>query len=203
MRRAALLLAGTILLAGCAGVPRAPATAGAAVDPEHLTEWIASGRIGIAIEGDGGSGTFAWQQRDVRTDLTVRGPLGAGGLRVQTDGVALTVTGADGVRLDAEAAREAIRSRLGVDLPVAQLRYWLLGLPAPGSEAQVAEQFKPPLRTIDQANWSVQYDEFVTAQGWRVPARLTANSGRVRFKAVIDRWELTPHAEPASGSVNP
>lgn len=199
MRRAAPLLAGALLLVGCAGTPRVPVTAGMPVDPARVTEWLASGRIGVASGGDGGSGSFTWRQQQSRTSLDVRGPLGAGGLHVEADGGDLSVTGADGARVDAAAAREAIRTRLGVDLPLDELRFWMLGLPAPGTEAQVEEHAGPPVRTIAQAGWSVRYDEFETAAGWSVPARLTATAGSVRLKAVIDDWRIATPAGAASG----
>jgi outer membrane lipoprotein LolB len=200
MRRAAPLLAGALLLAGCAGTPRAPVVPGVPVDPALVTEWNASGRIGIASGGEGGSGSFTWRQLGSRTSLDVRGPLGAGGLHVEADGGDLSVTGADGARVDAGAAREAIRTRLGVDLPLAELRYWMLGLPAPGSDAQVDEHAAPPARTISQAGWNVRYDAFVTAAGWSVPARLTATAGDVRLKAIVDDWRIETPAGTGSGA---
>lgn len=197
MRRAAPLLAGALLLAGCAGTPRVPETAGVPVDAAAVTEWLASGRIAVASGGDGGSGSFTWRQVRAHTSLDVRGPLGAGGLHVEADGADLSVTAADGTRVDAAAAREAIRARLGLDLPLAELRYWMLGLPAPGSEARVQGHVTPPRRTIDQAGWSVRYDEFANASGWSVPARLTATAGSVRLKAVIDDWRIAAAAGTA------
>jgi outer membrane lipoprotein LolB len=199
MRRALPLLAGALLLAGCTGTPRIPATAGVPVDPALVTEWLASVRIGVASGAEGGSGSFNWRQLGSRTSLDVRGPLGAGGLHVEAEDAELSVTGADGARVDAGAAREAIRARLGVDLPLAELRYWMLGLPAPGSDAQVEGHAAPPARTISQAGWSVRYDEFVTAAGWSVPARLTATAGGVRLKAVIDDWRIATPAGAGPG----
>jgi len=202
MRRALPWLAAALLL-GCAGTPRAPVIAGLEVDLTRVTDWVASGRIGIVVPGSGGSGTFVWRQRDDWTDLSVRGPLGAGGLQIETDGVALRVTDANGERLDAEAARGLIRSRLGADLPLAQLRYWMLGLPAPGADAEVRVQAEAPVRRIEQSGWSVAYEQFVTAKGWSVPARLTASSGPLRVKAIVDHWQLQPDAGPADRSLRP
>ena len=42
---------------------------------------------------------------------------------------------AAGQPLDGEAARAELERRLGAQLPLAELRYWMLGVPAPGASA--------------------------------------------------------------------
>ncbi|MCE3283933.1 MAG: outer rane lipoprotein LolB, partial [Steroidobacteraceae bacterium] len=76
-----------LLLVGCATAPVGSVPGpGRAANPDELTQWIAKGRIALTAQGEGGSGSFVWQQRSERTELAVRGPLGAGGLNVVTDG---------------------------------------------------------------------------------------------------------------------
>lgn len=189
MRRFALVL--PVLLAGCAVSPPAPVVTGAPVDIERVTGWSAAGRMAIAVADEGGSGSFTWVQDGNRTDLQVRGPLGAGALRVVAEGASLSVTDGEGTNVDAEAARAQLRSRIGTDLPLAEMRYWLLGLPAPSIPAQVTEG-QAGSRTVAQAGWTITYDRFVEAQGWSVPARLTATSGAVRVKVIVERWSVSP-----------
>jgi len=194
--RALSLLVAVVLVAGCAATPRAPVVPGAVVDPERLTEWTATGRLAIAADGQGGSGTFVWQQRAAATELTLRGPLGSGALRILRDGESLSVSDGEGRSLDAAQAREQIRARLGTDLPLDQLRFWMLGLAAPGIPAEVSDRREVPVRVIDQSGWRVSYEQFIAAQGWSLPARMTAASGAVRIRVVVNEWR----AQPAGGS---
>src|SRR5512144_217817 len=122
-----------LLLAGCAMRPVTPATSARLPDPAQLTEWSARGRLAVAANGEGGSGTFTWEQAGPQTQLRLRGPLGAGGLDIATDGATLRVQDAAGHAVDGDAARAALERQLGVALPLAELRYWLLGVPAPGA----------------------------------------------------------------------
>lgn len=197
MRRVAPLIMAA-LLAGCAAAPRQAPITGAAIDPLQVTDWTATGRLAIAVGPEGGSGSFTWLQHDGTTELQLRGPLGAGSMRIVTDGQAVTVTDADGLSVDTEAARIQIRARLGTDLPLAEMRYWMLGLSAPGSVAQLRGSEMGPSRVIDQAGWTVTYDPFTTADGWSVPARLTVASGAARIKVAVDDWRL-----PAAGQARP
>ena len=71
-----------------------------------------------------------------RSNLALDGPLGIGGLRVELEGEDLEIATSRGEKLDGDAARAELERRLGFALPLAELRWWLLGIPAPG-EASV------------------------------------------------------------------
>ena len=136
MRRGAWLLLATAL-AGCVTLPVAPPST--LLDPAQLQSWTASGRMAIAANGEGGSGAFTWQQRGLDSTLDLRGPLGAGAMQVTTDGRSMAVTDAEGRHLGDEQAQGLLRQRLGADLPLADLRYWMLGVASPGSPALVQD----------------------------------------------------------------
>jgi outer membrane lipoprotein LolB len=185
------LLALVLLATGCATTTVSPAGQRIA-DPGVLTQWTARGRIAVVALGEGGSGSFVWQQRSERTELSVRGPFGAGGLQLVSDGEALQMADATGQPLDGAAARAELERRLGVQLPLAQLRYWLLGIPAPEDEGgglvQVATGATPG---FVQGEWVVSYDALGGQAGWRLPTRLSATTaGGTRVRIVVDDWTL-------------
>jgi outer membrane lipoprotein LolB len=195
--RAALALAAAAALSGCA-TPRVSAPTGPAPDPSVLGQWTAAGRLALAADGEGGSGAFNWEQRAETTRLDVRGPFGAGALQVVVTPDSLSVADGAGRAVDAEAARTELRSRLGADLPWASLRYWMLGLPAPDAPAEVKDATTVPLRVIEQSGWSIGYEAFTLVEGLSLPRRLTATSGGVRVRILVDEWVL-----PAPGAGRP
>jgi outer membrane lipoprotein LolB len=192
-RIALVLLAG--LLAGCAGLTSRPAPTTSSAAIAGLTAWVAAGRLAVATGAEGGSGGFVWQQDGVETRLKVHGPLGAGGFEIASDGEHLSVTDGAGQVLGPDA-HDALRARLGADLPLSSLRYWMIGLPDPASEAQVRESETAPLRVIDQRGWTIAYDAFTSTGGLALPARLTATSGSVRLRLSVSDWtELKARSE--------
>ena len=194
MRRAAcLLLAAT--LAGCAVSPVAPTVA---PDPDALTVWTASGRMALAANGEGGSGSFDWVQDGGTTRLDLRGPLGAGAVRLILTPHSLSLSDGSGQVLDAAAAEADLRARLGADLPWQQMRYWLLGLPAPGEPASVQDAYAAPWRVIEQGGWRLTYDSFADARGYSLPQRFTAERPSVRVRVVVDRWATASVAPEAA-----
>jgi outer membrane lipoprotein LolB len=153
------VLACAWLAAGCATTAVEP-TAGAArvPDPQEFTQWTARGRLALVAQGEGGSGSFVWQQRSERTELTVRGPLGAGGLQVTADGGQLELSDPSGRPLDGAAARAELERRLGARLPLEELRFWLLGVPAPAGAGEGPVQFATgAVPGFVQGGWVVSY----------------------------------------------
>jgi len=192
MRPSLAVLVCALLVTGCATTPVGGDVSGTrTADPGQLTQWMAKGRIALSAQGEGGSGSFVWQQRSERTELTVRGPLGAGGLAVITDGETIELSDGAGRPLDGEAARAELERRLGVKLPLAELRYWMLGVPAPdpsgGGPVQASTGSVPG---FVQGGWVVSYEELKPQAGWSLPARLTATTSGARVRIVVDDWVL-------------
>jgi outer membrane lipoprotein LolB len=187
------LLAAAALVAGCATAPRTGPGGARAPDPDQFTQWTARGRIALVARGEGGNGSFVWQQRSERTELALRGPLGAGGLQLTLDGAQLELTDPNGTALDGAAARAELERRLGTRLPLAEMRYWLLGIPAPADVADGPVQ--PATGAVPgfvQAGWVISYDAMAAQGAWTLPAKLTATSGGARVRIVIDDWTVPP-----------
>ena len=185
------VLAGALLATGCATSPVGSPSGSRPPDPGQLTQWLAKGRIALVAQGEGGSGSFVWQQRSERTELTLRGPLGAGGLALITDGTTFELSDGAGQPLNGEAARAELERRLGVKLPLAELRYWMLGGPAPDSPGSGPVQTSSgSVPGFVQGGWVVSYEQLKSQAGWSLPARLTATTNGARVRIIVDDWIL-------------
>lgn len=202
MNRAALATLATLALAGCATAPRSPGTA-VRPDPQAIPYWNASGRLALSAGGEGGSGGFVWEQREQTSQLDLRGPFGAGAVRVVATPDSLSVADGAGRSVDAAAARAELQARLGAELPWVSLRYWMLGVPAPDQPAEVIDAAAAPWRVIEQAGWRIGYDAFTTTTGFTLPQRFTATRGDVRVRVIVDDWSLRPKASGAAPTPDP
>lgn len=177
-----------VLIAGCATAPKTP-TVPANVDLAQLERWQARGRLGVSGPETGGSGSFDWQQRDDRTDLQIRGPAGVGSVRLQLRGTELKLETGNGGKLESDDAWNELEARLGAPVPAANLRYWILGLAAPG-EHKWHEPAADGVVTLEQGGWRIDYQRYSTEPGARVPVKLSASNGTARVRIVVDRWQL-------------
>lgn len=181
----------SLLLAGCATAPRP--IPGQPIPVEQLERWQARGRIGVSGPEGGGSGSFDWQQDDDAAQVHIRGPIGIGSVRLQVSGAAndpdIELQTGDGETLQAAAAWNELEARLGADLPAGNLRYWLLGIAAPG-EHRWLEANEAGEASLEQQGWRIDYQRYSSEFGARLPVRLRASSGQARVRIVVDRWQL-------------
>ncbi len=188
MRSGLLALLLAWLLAGCAAGPPRIEGAGAGIDLTRLNSWSARGRIGVMAADQGGSGNFVWNQNRDLSEIRLSGPVGAGAMELELSGGRLKVATSDGRVLESPAAEAELRSRLGAEVPARNLRYWMLGLAAPGEHSWRDEAGGGP--ALDQDGWHIEYDRYVESSGVKLPARLTATSGEARVRLIIERWDL-------------
>lgn len=183
-----------LLAAGCATTPQ-PSGPGTAIpaDLSELDRWQARGKLGVSGPENGGSGSFEWRQSGDRSDVDIRGPVGIGGVHLEMRGAGetpdLTLQTSDGRKLQSDAAWSELQSRLGVSVPAGNLRFWMLGVAAPG-EHLWHEANEHGVVTLEQGGWRIDYQRYTDEFGARVPMRMTATSGDARVRIVIDRWQL-------------
>lgn len=183
-------------LAGCRTLPPKPAVGPGADAPwseqraalANLDRYGLHGRVAVAANGEGFSASLRYAQVAQRTELALDGPLGIGGLRVQVEGDDLEIATSRGEKLDGAAARDELERRLGFDLPLAQLRWWLLGIPAPGEAAVNATEIGE-IRDFTQQGWRVSITSRVAGLGFSLPQRLTAEREGARLKLFVERWQ--------------
>lgn len=179
------------IVAGCATAPRPSAPIPA--DLHDLERWQARGRLGVSSGEGGGSGSFVWKQHEDFADVQISGPVGLGSVRLQVRGsdsdpqVRLQTSG--GQVLESTAAWDELEARLGAPVPAGRLRYWMLGVAAPGDH-RWSEPTAEGETTLEQDGWRIDYQRFSTDPGARVPVRIRATSGDARVRIVIDQWQL-------------
>jgi outer membrane lipoprotein LolB len=191
VRRQLLLICIAVIaafIAGCASVPTRPG-APLPADLADLHRWQAHGRLGISGTHSGGSGSFDWRQRGDRAEVQIRGPVGIGSVRLQLRGDDLILETSDGQHLESAAAWTELEARLGAPVPASNLRYWMLGLAAPG-EHQWHEHNPTGIVTLEQDGWRIDYQRYSSEPGIRVPVKMSATSGDAHVRIVVDRWRL-------------
>lgn len=183
-----------VVVTGCAGMPKTtPSGTAIPADLNDLDRWQAHGRLGVSGPENGGSGSFEWRQRGDQADVEIRGPIGIGGVHLEMRGAGgtpeLTLQTSDGRKLQSDAAWGELQARLGAAVPAGNLRFWMLGLAAPG-EHRWHEANENGVVTLEQGGWRIDYQRYSDEPGARVPMRMTATSGDARVRIVVDRWQL-------------
>ena len=191
------------VLAGCRTAPPRPVIGPGADAPwpeqlaalGQLDRYALNGRVAVAANGQGFSASLRYTQQPRHTEFALDGPLGIGGLRVEVEGERVAIVTSRG-KLDGPEARAELERRLGFALPLEDLRWWLLGIPAPG-EASVSAEQSGEIREFTQRDWRVSVNSRIPGLGFSLPQRLTAQrigpqgegGEGARLKLLVERWE--------------
>ena len=206
------LIAAAALLAGCRTIPTPPVIGPGADAPwpaqraglEKLDRYGLSGRVAVAANGQGFTANLRYEQQAQRSDLALDGPLGIGGVRMAIEGDDLRIETSGGKQLDGAAARAELERRLGFELPLKDLRWWLLGIPAPGDAAVTADADSGEIHDFTQHGWRVSIDSRAAGLGFALPQRLSVERMGVertgvartgverevaRLKLIVEQWQ--------------
>ena len=155
---------------------------------QNLERYDLNGRVAVAANGQGFSASLRYAQLAKRAELSLDGPLGIGGLRVEVEGDDLQIVTSRGEKLDGPEARAELERRLGFALPFEELRWWLLGIPAPG-EAAITAADSGAIQDFTQNGWRVSVNSRIAGLGFSLPQRLTAEREGARLKLFVERWQ--------------
>jgi len=186
-----------LLSAGCRTLPPSAEVGPGAGAPwpeqraalEKLDRYGLSGRVAVAAQGQGFSASLRYQRQSQSSNLALDGPLGIGGLRVELEGEGIAIATSRGEKLDGQAARDELERRLGFQLPLTELRWWLLGLPAPGEVSINQDAGNGEIRDFTQNGWHVSINSRAPGLGFALPQRLTAEREGARLKLLVENWQ--------------
>jgi outer membrane lipoprotein LolB len=121
----------------------------------------------------------------------VAGPFGVGAASISGRGKQIEIRTSKRTFTTDDPERD-LHDRLGWTFPIAHLRYWVLGVPAPQSEAEVEFDDEGRLTTLEQDDWKMEVDEYQSAGALELPRKFEVANDEVRIKVVVDRWSDLP-----------
>ena len=194
---AATVAALALLTAGCRTLPPSAQVGPGADAPwpeqraalQKVERYGLNGRVAVAAQGQGFSASLRYQQQSRHSNLALDGPLGIGGLRVEIEGDDIAIATSRGDKLDGQAARDELERRLGFELPLGQLRWWLLGIPAPGEASVNQDGGTGEIRDFTQNGWHISINTRAAGLGFSLPQRLTAERESARLKLFVEKWQ--------------
>jgi outer membrane lipoprotein LolB len=189
MYRLCLFAVCCLVLAACATTRREAPAVGAGWeqrvgDLQRLQEWQLDGRAAVAMGAQGWQASLNWLQEGAVAELHLSGPLGVGAMVLKQTPAGLSLNGAP----PSPEALAQVQDKLGFELPLDHLRYWLIGVPDPSAAFELKRNAQDRALQLIQADWTVDYDRYMAFAGDVLPAHLVLSRADVRVKIAIDRW---------------
>ncbi len=195
LQRAWIGLGLACLLTGCVSIPGTPAREALWRIHESRVAEISGfeldGQIGVIDRSRGFTGSLAWHEGRSESLVLVRGPLGSGGFRLSGHPghwVLLTARGRQVVIR--HGLRPALRRWFGIPVPLASLRFWVLGLPDPRFPAAFSWTARGRVRTLRQDRWRVTLSQYLSIGGRALPTNLILTHRAIRIHVRVGRWSI-------------
>lgn len=199
MKKSLLLLVAA-LAAGCASVPPPPppvANPAQVWQQRHaqlsrIAYWHLHGRLAVRHDDEAWNIHIDWQQQGSDYRIQLSGPFGAGEVRLIGDKNGVELKDSDDHSYFANNPEELLAERTGVTMPVADLRYWILGLNTP-------QQVQPPklddqgrLAFLEQSQWRVRFKRYTDVNGVQLPEKIFISKvkQKIDVRLVVDEWKL-------------
>lgn len=177
-----------LALAGCAARAPLPDIPWSAEAVTELARFTVHGKVGFRRGDQGGSAALTWIQQEGEYELSASGPLGQGATRIRGNDRLLRIDNGKDVR-ESTDPEGLLAEALGWPVSINSLAFWVRGLPAPGTAAEVEYDEAGRPSRIRQQDWDIRLDRW-RADGHRVlPHRVVATGGDSRVTLLIERWD--------------
>lgn len=197
IKRILPLLLINLCIASCATVPTSlqPQNKNLAWESRTQTlsaiqNWNVKGAVAIRTPQNAISASIQWQQHQENYHISLFGPLGSHSYELTGQPGAVTLAAANGQTFHAASAEELLAQQAGWRLPLANLRYWIRGLPVPNMPAEKQFDTYHHLVMLQQAGWAIQYLGFTSVNNIDVPNKIFLNNAQLNVKIVIYEWQL-------------
>ncbi len=185
-----------LLLSACSQMP----TRSPAVDPElawqerqyrlaSLQEWSLAGRLAILNDHEAWHVSINWEQQQQNYAILLSAPLGQGSLKLSGDADTVTLQTDEGESISASDPGELLYRQFGWKVPVKSLRYWVLGVPAPGNQREEQLDEYGHLVQLQQDGWEIRFLDYESRMGIELPGRVFVNNHKAKVKLVISDWQ--------------
>lgn len=156
-----------------------------------IEQWTAFGKLALRSEGEAWAATLYWRQLGDEFRIRLTGPFGGGGLEIEGDPSSVELRTADNKVYTATDAEELLFQHVGWRMPLAGLRYWMLGRIEPEAPAEkVFIDVGGRVVRFQQLGWKVNYYDYRDVEELAMPRKASLENDRVTASVLISRWKL-------------
>lgn len=184
------------LLSACTTLSTPPAAPGEKIPLKtrqtslnQIQNWQINGKLAVRTQRDAGSATVDWVQRQNSYTISLIGPMGTNSFKLTGRPGRVVLNTSDGKQLTASSPEDLLAQAWGYHLPVSNMKYWIRGLPVPGSMSNPHYDTYNRLTSLQQQGWNVQFLSYMTSNGMDVPSRISLSSPAMQVKIVVYQWK--------------
>lgn len=161
-----------------------------------LSEWEFTGSINVRDAEEAQSSRIRWRQNNELYRINLWGTFNIGATEIngRPGEVRIEQEGKDPIITD--TPEQLLYDRIGYELPVTELNFWIKGIPAPGPSEQLNFAENQQLLSFVQAGWQIDYLGYTNFGQQTLPTRIRVQKPPLRLDLIRLNWTL-PVNEPA------
>ena len=205
--RSTVVFITTILITGCTTLDvidsDADVSIDTTIDPEvtwtqrqselsSIKYWHLTGRLAVVNGEDSWNLNLDWQQKGDDYQIQLHGLFGAGKVKLVGNADGVLLKDSDDQTFYADTPELLLYEQTGVFMPVAGLRYWVVGLTSPGQREKPKLDSLGRLAYLEDANWKVNFKRYTQVSGIDLPRKvfIVRNGNDLDVRLVVDKWKL-------------
>ncbi|MGF1683660.1 lipoprotein insertase outer membrane protein LolB [Photobacterium minamisatsumaniensis] len=182
------------LLAGCATQPPPQSTTDWESHEAKLRElntYQAKGKLGYKGSQRFGA-NLIWDTQPNNDHLLLTNFLGSTLLKLDASPDKVTLVNHEGKTFHGTDASALILELTGINLPIAQMRDWLIGLPTAADTYQLNNEGRVGYlaKQIDNQYWQLDYNEYDYTVSPSLPKRMVLSTTGVTITLIIHNWSI-------------
>ncbi|MDF9392129.1 MULTISPECIES: lipoprotein insertase outer membrane protein LolB [Methylococcus] len=184
------VLSAAAAMQGCAPAPVRPGMPDAA-RLASLERWRLEGRVAVQTADDAWQASLSWDHDGRQDRLWISGPLNQGTVSIVLQEDLILVNEGHGNERISRDPEGLLKEKLGFSIPLQRLRYWVLGVVAPGDAGEEME-FYPDgrLKHLRQAEWSLDYERYRSWDRFTLPQKVLIQGRSLKLKLFADEWTV-------------
>ncbi|MGF1784483.1 lipoprotein insertase outer membrane protein LolB [Photobacterium swingsii] len=159
---------------------------------EQLSQYQAKGKLGYKGPDLRFGANLIWKTAPQKDHLLLTNFLGSTLLKLDATESGATLIDNNGRRHQGSNAAVLVQQLTGINLPIEQMRDWLIGLPTAADSYQLNEQnlVSYLAKTMGSQTWEMTFDEYDYTTQPILPKKMQLTQGDQRITLIIHSWSL-------------
>ncbi|KPJ68100.1 MAG: hypothetical protein AMJ43_01465 [Coxiella sp. DG_40] len=156
----------------------------------RIRSWNIYGALGIKYDNKDSMAHFSWRQVTDNFAINIYTPINLGGVKITGSKKQVILWRSSSEKIVAETPEQLMHKELGWSLPLFDLRYWVLGLPAPHVPFSAKFDSYNHLSFLQQQGWQINYSDFQSIGNIDLPTKISLNIPQLQVKLVVKKWRI-------------
>lgn len=149
--------------------------------------WTINGRLSITHNKKRDIASFEWQQNPNNYTINISGPLNLNSIKITGNANQVEFCQSGQACINAKSAEQLFFNQFGWRLPLSNMRYWILTLPAPTKIGATSFDNYGHLVALQQQGWKIYYSEFELVNNLDLPSMIELQNKRFSIKLKIKK----------------